>query len=92
MIIGSQMRGERADSRGGAATSRLTAHAERLAAIAQTKRAMLPVTRCGLSKIARAEREADIATIEFAHRVFAVMAKAPDEFAVWFRTNAGTPL
>jgi hypothetical protein len=74
-------------------TDRLTAHADRLAAIAQAKRARLPANRRGgLSAHARAEREADIATVQFAHRIVAVAARCPEEFAVWFRDHARAPL
>lgn len=75
--------------------TRLSSHAARLASIAVRKKARLPGIggrRRGLSATALAEHHADLATVQFAHRIVLVMSKAEDEFAELFLRTCGVPL
>ena len=74
------------------ASERLKALPVRLAEISRTKKALLGGPRFGAQEHERRSRQEDIDALDMAHRIPSVVARAPEEFSVWFKMQCGAPL
>jgi hypothetical protein len=72
------------------ASERLKALPVRLAE--RTKKALLGGPRFGAQEHERRSRQEDIDALDMAHRILSVVARAPEEFSVWFKMQCGAPL